>query len=146
MINFVGDDLSANEGSNSLPDSCTKLHETGSSPANQSDNTCGVNVTFGSQPETEKDVNQVKASANRNPPVSECINKDALNTSTDRDPKGNDASKDEKSSAPVVNPVPNLSKKDVSEKTTKRSNLGKRQRAAAKKAPMVILFSVLFIS
>ncbi|KAL5186565.1 hypothetical protein HKD37_05G012401 [Glycine soja] len=133
-----GDDLSANEGSNSLPDSCTKLHETGSSPANQSDNTCGVNVTFGSQPETEKDVNQVKASANRNPPVSECINKDALNTSTDRDPKGNDASKDEKSSAPVVNPVPNLSKKDVSEKTTKRSNLGKRQRAAAKKAPMVV--------
>ncbi|KAK8471422.1 hypothetical protein PHAVU_003G221300 [Phaseolus vulgaris] len=129
-----GEDLSANEGSkSSLPDSCTKLHETGGSPANNADNACGASVTFGSQPETEKDVNQVKASAHLNPSISECINKDALNMSTNHDPKGNDASKEERSLAPVAN----LSKKNVSGKTTKGTNSGKRQRAAANKASMV---------
>jgi len=110
------------------------LHETGGSPANNADNACGASVTFGSQPETEKDVNQVKASAHLNPSISECINKDALNMSTNHDPKGNDASKEERSLAPVAN----LSKKNVSGKTTKGTNSGKRQRAAANKASMVI--------
>ncbi|RDY01753.1 hypothetical protein CR513_14880, partial [Mucuna pruriens] len=141
-----GDGLFANEGSksSSLHDSCTELHETGRSPANHTDNTCGASVISVSHPETEKDVNQVKASAHPNPAVSECIIKDALNTSTD--PKGNDASKDERSLAPEVNPVANLSKKDVSEKTTKRTNSGKRQRApvtAANKASKVVEASPL---
>ncbi|KAL2321563.1 hypothetical protein Fmac_025942 [Flemingia macrophylla] len=130
-----GNNLFANEGSkSSIPDSCTKLHGTGSSPANPADNTSGSSVKFGSHPETEKDVNQVNASAHL---VSECINKDALNLSTGHDPKGNDASKDERSLAPVVT----LSKKDVSEKTTKRTNSGKKKQQvpiiAADKASMV---------
>ncbi|XP_020226097.1 uncharacterized protein LOC109807841 isoform X2 [Cajanus cajan] len=123
----------------SVPDSCSELHETGTNPTNPAENTCGASVIFGSNPETEKDVNQVKASAHL---VSEYINKDALNTSTDHDPKGNDASKGERSLAPEVNPVMNLSKKDVSEKTTKRTNSSKkRQQApvtAANKASTVV--------
>ncbi|CAJ1943342.1 unnamed protein product [Sphenostylis stenocarpa] len=127
---FICDDLSSNEGSkSSFPDSCTKLHETGSSPVNHTGN---VSVKFQSQPETEKDVNQVKASVHLNPSISECINKDALNVSTDHDPKVNDASKEEGSLAHVAN----LSKKDVSGKTAKGTYSGKRQRAAANKASM----------
>nr|KYP55372.1 hypothetical protein KK1_001584 [Cajanus cajan] len=128
LISFVGDNLFANEGSkSSVPDSCSELHETGTNPTNPAENTCGASVIFGSNPETEKDVNQVKASAHL---VSEYINKDALNTSTDHDPKGNDASKGERSLAPEVNPVMNLSKKDVSEKTTKRTNSSKKRQQA----------------
>lgn len=118
----------------SLADSCTKLHETGSIPANHTDNACGTSVNFQSQPETEKDVNQVKASGHLNPSISECIKADALNMSTDNDPKGNGASNDERSLAPVAN----LPKKSVSGKTTKGTNSGKRQRAAANQASMVI--------
>ncbi|XP_017421394.1 uncharacterized protein LOC108331249 isoform X2 [Vigna angularis] len=129
-----GKDLSANISSkSSLADSCTKLHETGSSPANHTDNARGTSVNFQSQPETEKDVNQVKPSGHLNPSISESIKKDALNMSTDHDPKGNGASKDERSLAPVAN----LPKKSVSGKTTKGTNSGKRQRAAANQASMV---------
>lgn len=146
LTNFVGADLFANEDSNSsLPDFYTELHETESVPTNHTNNACGASVILGSHPETEKDVNQVKASAHLNPPVSECINKDALNTSTDHDPKRNDVSKDEGNLAPEVNPVANLSKKDVSEKTTKGKKSGKRQRVsvtAANKASTVILVAV----
>lgn len=110
------------------------MHETGGSPANHTDNACGAPVTFRSQPETEKDMNQVKASAHLNPSISECINKDALNMSTNHDPKGNDAYKEEKS----LSPVANLSKKNASGKTTKGTNPGKRQRAAANKVSLVI--------
>ncbi|XP_027921532.1 uncharacterized protein LOC114179400 isoform X5 [Vigna unguiculata] len=132
---ITGEDLSGNEGSksSSLPDSCTKLHETGSSPANHTDNARGTSVTFRSQPETEKDVNRVKASGHLNPSISECVNKDALNTSMGHDPKGNDASNDEISLAPVAN----LPKKSVSGKTSKGTNSGKRQRAAANQDSMV---------
>ncbi|XP_027336219.1 uncharacterized protein LOC113850075 isoform X3 [Abrus precatorius] len=112
----------------SLPDSHTELHETGSSHANHTDNTCDTSIIIGNPPETEKDVNLVKASANPNPPVSECKNKDVSNMSTDHDPKGNDASKDERSLTLEVNPVANSSKTDVSEKTTKGRNAGKRQQ------------------
>ncbi|KAK7330776.1 hypothetical protein VNO77_24976 [Canavalia gladiata] len=151
-----GDDIVANEGyKSSLPDCHTKLHETGSSPINHTDNTCGASIICESPPETEKDVNQVKASANLNPPVSKGINKDASNmssdpdtkgndasnTSTDPNSKGNDASKDKGSLTSEVNLVANLSKKDVSEKTTKGTNAGKRQQApvtAANKASMVV--------
>ncbi|XP_019421002.1 PREDICTED: uncharacterized protein LOC109331142 isoform X1 [Lupinus angustifolius] len=83
--------------SSHVPDSHVELHETGGSPAYLTNSTCTPSITFGSTPETEKNGNQVKASCSLNSPVSD-INTDATNTPTAaHDPKGNDASKDERS-------------------------------------------------
>ncbi|XP_061337001.1 uncharacterized protein LOC133284060 isoform X2 [Gastrolobium bilobum] len=123
-----GDIISANKGFiSSSPDSHIKLHETGGCPANPSISTCGPSITFGIHPENEKDGNQVKTSADLNPPASEFINKDEKNMSTDHDPKGNDASKNERSLIPEVNPAVNLSKKDILDLTTRGTNVGKSQ-------------------
>lgn len=130
-----------------LPDSQHEFHETGGSPAYPTNNTCGLSITFGSPPETEKNGNQVKASGNLNPPVSEFLNREVTNTSTTAyDPKGNDALKDDRSLTSEVNPVANLSKKDIADFTTKGKDVvGKRQLVpvtAANKASMVILVAV----
>ncbi|KAK7265938.1 hypothetical protein RJT34_33563 [Clitoria ternatea] len=125
----------------SLPDSHIELNGTGSSPANRTDNTHGASIASGSPTDIEKGVNQVKASANLNPPISECINKDVSNTSTDHDLKGNDPSKDDRILTPDVNPVANLSIKNISEKTTKRKSVGKRQQVpvtSTEKASMIV--------
>ncbi|RZC31045.1 hypothetical protein D0Y65_002173 [Glycine soja] len=70
----------------------------------------------GSLSQTEKDKNQVEASANQNTQVSEVINGGPKNTlSTAEDLKENNASKDERRSTPEVNSVIDLSKKDVAD-------------------------------
>ncbi|XP_061368295.1 uncharacterized protein LOC133311286 isoform X2 [Gastrolobium bilobum] len=113
---ILGDVLLGNKGSISsapLPDSSVELHETGNFP---SDSACSPPSTFGSPSLTEKDEIKVKASANS----------DAKNTlSTAQDMKGNNASKDERSSAPEVNSVVDLSKKDVADVNVE--DVGKRQ-------------------
>lgn len=121
------------------------MHKTGGSPANPSDNTCGPSVTFQSPPETGNDENQVKPTDNLNPPVSEFINKDATNTSSDHDHKGNDVSKDERNSTPEVNPVANSSKKDVTDLTIIGTNAGEKESVpvtATNKESTVILVAV----
>lgn len=142
-----------NEGSisSSLPDFHNELHETGGcpAPANPTSITCGPSVTFGSPVETEKDDNQVKPTANLNPPISESINKDATNMSSDHGHKENDVSKDEKSLTPEVNPVANLSKEDITDLTTKGTGTGKRQPVpvvAANKESTVILVTAHYPS
>ncbi|CAJ1928519.1 unnamed protein product [Sphenostylis stenocarpa] len=102
----------------SVPDSCIDLGETGggSFPANS---TCGPSGALGSHSQSEKDKNQIEASANQNTQVSEIINGSAKNTlSTTEDLKENNASKDERNSTPEVNSAVDLSKKDVADVNT----------------------------
>lgn len=117
------------------------MQETASFPVN---NTCSPSSTFGSPCQTEKDENQVKASANQKPPVSEFINSGAKNIlSTAQDLKENNASKVERSLPPEVNPVADLSRKDVAD--VNREDVSKRQSvpvAAANKASTVSLVAV----
>lgn len=98
-MNFAGKILCGNQISISsafVLDSYIELCETGG----------------GSLSQTEKDKNQVEASANQNTQVSEVINGGPKNTlSTAEDLKENNASKDERRSTPEVNSVNDLSKK-----------------------------------
>jgi len=121
-VNFVVDDIAPGNqdsiSSASVPDSCIDLRETGcgSFPANS---TCDPSSTLGSPSQTEKDKNQVGASANQNTQVSEMINGSAKNIlSTAQDLKETNASKGERSSTPEVNSVTDLSKKDVADVNT----------------------------
>ncbi|XP_027361724.1 uncharacterized protein LOC113869548 [Abrus precatorius] len=124
----LGDNLTGNQGSIStayLPNPCVELRETGSGslPANS---TCSPSSTFGSTSQTEKDENQVKASANEKPQASEFIDGVEKKTlSTAQDLKGNNASKDDRSSTPELNSAVDLSKKDVADVNTE--DAGKRQ-------------------
>ena len=120
------------------------MHETGGCPAYTTSYACGLSTALGSPPETVKDRNQVKVSANLNPPVSEFITSDAANVlPTVHDPEGNDTSKDEGSLTPEV--VANLPKEDAAGLTTKGKDVGKRQPVsvtAANKVSTVILVVV----
>ncbi|XP_027912993.1 uncharacterized protein LOC114173009 isoform X1 [Vigna unguiculata] len=102
----------------SVPDSCIDLRETGggSFPENSS---CDPSSTLGSPSQTEKDKNQIKASAKQNTQVSEMINGSSKDTlSTAQDLKENNSSKDERSSTPELKSVTDLSKKDVADVNT----------------------------
>ncbi|KAF7810103.1 uncharacterized protein G2W53_036846 [Senna tora] len=113
-LTISGDMLHANQGSESsapLSGSHVELHETGGSPANPT-NTSIPSLAIGSSSQNENDGNQVKASSNQKPPVSEFINKDATNMlSIAHNLKGKGASKNEGSLASDFNPVAGLTKK-----------------------------------
>ncbi|CAL0331156.1 unnamed protein product [Lupinus luteus] len=84
---------------------------------------------------------KVKASCSLNSPVSD-LNTDAANTLTPaHDPKGNDASKDERSLTSEVSPVANSSQKVNADLTTEGKDVGERiplPLIASNKAPMVL--------
>ncbi|KAE9607437.1 putative transcription factor interactor and regulator C3H-WRC/GRF family [Lupinus albus] len=84
---------------------------------------------------------KVKASCSLNSPVSD-LNTDATNTLTPaHDPKGNDASKDERSLTSEVSPVANSSQKVNADLTTEGKDVVERlplPLTAANKAPMVL--------
>ncbi|KAE9613141.1 putative Agenet-like domain-containing protein [Lupinus albus] len=123
---ILGDDiLLENKGSTSsapLPYSSIELQEIGSFPVN---NTSTPSSSFGSPSHIEVDENQVKAS-NQKPQVHEFIKSGTKNMlSTVQDPKENNTSKDERSLPPEVNPVADLSRKDVTDMNTE--DVSKRQ-------------------
>ncbi|XP_019446089.1 PREDICTED: uncharacterized protein LOC109349651 isoform X3 [Lupinus angustifolius] len=134
--------LSSPVSSAPVPDSHIELHKTGSSPAYPTNSICNPTITFGSTPETKENGNQVKASCSLNSPVSELINRVVANTLTiAHDPKGSDASKDGRSLTSEVNPVANLSQKDIADLTTKGKEVGERlpvPLTAANRASMVV--------
>ncbi|XP_012574498.1 protein SWOLLEN 1-like isoform X3 [Cicer arietinum] len=124
----LGDDLVRNKDCVStapLSDSCVKLPETGSFPANTN---CSTPSTFRSPFQTEKDEDRGKAYANQNPPASDLKNCGTNNTLTTAQVlKGNTASKDDRSSTPEVNYVVDLSMKDTVDVNTE--DVGKRHSA-----------------
>ncbi|XP_054823292.1 uncharacterized protein LOC129321529 [Prosopis cineraria] len=105
-----------------LPDSHVALQQVGDVSTCTANITSSSSITAGNSSRTDNDRNQVKASTDQNPSVSEGINRDASATdvpSIGSDSKESKASKNDKSLTSEVNPMTDLSKTGVTNLTTK---------------------------
>ncbi|XP_028762584.1 uncharacterized protein LOC114720990 isoform X2 [Neltuma alba] len=115
-----------------LPDSHAASHQTGDVSACPAPITSSSFITIGNSSQTEKDGDQVKASTDQNPSVSEGIDRDASAIDVPPiapDTRESNASENEKILTFEVNPMADLSKTDVTNLT--RNNVGKSQSLPA---------------